>query len=171
MRALTDIKKCRRCFEKKQISEFYVRRKNGRVISHGSLCKECAKKGAAEWSSANKDRHNKNTRKWWAENKNKHAIMVAKWARKNRAKLNSSCRLRRVIKKKVTPAWANEFFIEEIYDLALLRTKITGEKWHVDHIVPLQSKLVCGLHTEQNLRVIPAFKNLSKGNKHWPDMP
>ncbi len=68
------------------------------------------------------------------------------------------------------PAWANKFFISEAYHLAKLRTEITGFKWHVDHIVPLQSDLVCGLHVEHNLRVIPARDNLTKNNRWWPDM-
>lgn len=77
----------------------------------------------------------------------------------------------RARKLQATPAWANEFFIAEAYDLAQLRTKATGFQWDVDHIVPLRSKKVCGLHVENNLRVIPAVINRSKSNRHWPDMP
>jgi hypothetical protein len=69
------------------------------------------------------------------------------------------------------PKWANEFFISEAYDLAERRTKATGYRWHVDHIVPLQNAIVCGLHVEHNLQVIPAVRNLAKGNRYWPDMP
>ena len=82
--------------------------------------------------------------------------------------LNAS---RRFSKMNATPKWSNIFFIQEAYALAKLRTKLTGIKWHVDHIVPLKSKLVCGLHCEANLQVITASQNSSKRNYHWPNMP
>lgn len=88
---------------------------------------------------------------------------------------NKPAYVARVVKRnaqklKAHPKWANDFFIEEAYRLAALRTKMLGFSWHVDHIVPLQSKLVCGMHVENNLRVIPGAENLGKGNRHWPDM-
>ena len=72
---------------------------------------------------------------------------------------------RRAAKKNATPAWRNDFFIREAYHLAKLRTASTGFKWEVDHIIPLKSPIVCGLHVEHNLQVIPAVLNRSKGNK------
>jgi len=76
-------------------------------------------------------------------------------------------------KGRAVPPWSDEFdrlVIEEIYDKAQLLMKITGAEWHVDHVVPLQSRLVCGLHTHANLLVVPGASNLSKSNRHWPDM-
>jgi len=40
----------------------------------------------------------------------------------------------------------------------------------VDHIVPLIHPFVCGLHVENNLRIIPLADNIRKSNNHWPDM-
>ena len=70
-----------------------------------------------------------------------------------------------------TPKWLSEednWLIEEIYALAILRTKLHGFSWHVDHIIPLQGKLVSGLHVPKNLQVIPWLDNIKKANKHLP---
>lgn len=72
---------------------------------------------------------------------------------------------RQMQKRQAMPVWANQFYIEEAYDLAHRRTRATGFKWHVDHIVPLRGNGVCGLHVEHNLQVIPEAANLSKGNR------
>jgi hypothetical protein len=117
---------------------------------------ELASAKAAEIHQRNREHRNAQIAAWKKANPGLNCAYTAK---RNAAKL------------KATPKWANHFFIEEAYQLAALRTKITGFQWHVDHIVPLQSKLVCGLHVEHNLRVIPAMENQKKFNKWWPDMP
>lgn len=38
-------------------------------------------------------------------------------------------------------------------------------KWEVDHIIPLEHKLVCGLHCSENLQIISKAKNKAKSNK------
>lgn len=74
-------------------------------------------------------------------------------------------------KRGATPPWFDKVLVEEAYHLAQLRTRATGFQWHVDHVVPLQSPIVCGLHTIENLQVIPGVLNLSKSNRFWPGMP
>jgi hypothetical protein len=44
-------------------------------------------------------------------------------------------------------------------------TEETGTQHHVDHIIPLQNRFVCGLHVEHNLRAIPWMVNIQKSNK------
>lgn len=78
---------------------------------------------------------------------------------------------RRAKKLAATPRWANLEKMENFYALAVLKTKATGIAYEVDHIVPLQSRIVCGLHCEANLQVITRQENQSKRNLLWPNMP
>lgn len=141
---------------------------------------------SAAWQRANKARVNAKNAAWRAKNiekvtasyKERLARTVeerrargAAWKKANPDKANASTQRRRARKAGATPAWRNEFFIREAYHLAKLRTEATGIKWHVDHIVPLRSPVVCGLHVEQNLQIIPAVVNQVKSNLRWPDMP
>jgi hypothetical protein len=59
----------------------------------------------------------------------------------------------------------DRFVITEAEHLRKLRESATGYKWNVDHIVPLNSNTVCGLHNAFNIQVIPQKENLAKGNK------
>lgn len=70
--------------------------------------------------------------------------------------------------KNATPPWITKEqkqAIRQLYAQALQLTKITGERYVVDHIVPLRSPKVCGLHVPWNLRVITQEENLKKSNK------
>jgi hypothetical protein len=58
-----------------------------------------------------------------------------------------------------TPRWANQAAILSVYELA------AKEKMHVDHIIPLRGRNVCGLHVENNLQILPPIVNMAKGNR------
>lgn len=78
---------------------------------------------------------------------------------------------RRAAKLQATPMWADPVKIREWYFAATVAERDTGFAWHVDHIVPLNNPLVCGLHCEANLQLLPGAMNVEKSNRYWPDMP
>lgn len=84
----------------------------------------------------------------------------AQWARDK-----SNLRCTRAKQARFTDDFTN-FLTKEAHHLRQLRNKITGIEWHVDHIVPLKGKEVCGLHIWSNLQVIPKQLNLQKGANH-----
>jgi 5-methylcytosine-specific restriction endonuclease McrA len=76
-----------------------------------------------------------------------------------RALVTALANKRRARKLQATPAWADEGAIKAIY----LEAGRLG--MHVDHIVPLQGKNVCGLHVENNLQLLSPTENSKKRNK------
>lgn len=92
------------------------------------------------------------------------------YRRPEEAKELAAITKRKAAKLNASPAWADQTKITSIYAEARRITELTGVRHEVDHIVPLQSRIVCGLHVEHNLQVIPATVNRSKGNRRWPDM-
>ena len=84
---------------------------------------------------------------------------------------------RKAAELKATPIWADKSAMLDLYSAREFAEEFFGVEIHVDHIVPLQSKRVCGLHVEDNLQLLPelAYRfvqgNIAKGNRYWPDMP
>lgn len=72
---------------------------------------------------------------------------------------------RRAIKIKATPKWVSHEEIKAVYAERDRIRDETGEEYHVDHIVPLKHKDVCGLHVPWNLQVITAEENMAKSNR------
>ena len=59
-----------------------------------------------------------------------------------------------------TPAWHETDAVTALY----LDSASRAAPHHVDHVIPLQHPLVCGLHCLANLQVIPARENQQKNN-------
>ena len=80
-------------------------------------------------------------------NKERYTLLNREQCAKRRAKL-----------LKAIPKFANLNKIREIY-------KKCPKGYHVDHIIPLNNPIVCGLHVEWNLQYLSAKENCSKSNK------
>jgi hypothetical protein len=152
-------------------------------------CVECLK---LEWEESNqarveyfreynrreevKDRKNE----WYQENRemviNNAATRPAHvlreyrntWKTNNKTQIRADTKARRRKHREATPKWLSRkqrSEIRQIYQIAITMTQTTGEQYVVDHIVPLRSEVVCGLHVPWNLRVITQEENLKKSNK------
>lgn len=78
---------------------------------------------------------------------------------------------RYMLKEQATPSWADRESVMAFYREAARLTLSTGVEHQVDHIVPLVSKLVCGLHTHTNMQILIKSDNVKKGNRKWPGHP
>jgi 5-methylcytosine-specific restriction endonuclease McrA len=90
------------------------------------------------------------------------------WKENNKVQIRADTKARRRKHRQATPRWltrAQKSQIRQIYQIAITMSQTTGEQYVVDHIVPLRSDEVCGLHVPWNLRVITQEENLKKSNK------
>ena len=90
------------------------------------------------------------------------------WKANNKTQVRADTKARRRKHREATPPWLTrkqKSEIRQLYQIAITMTQTTGEQYVVDHIVPLRSHEVCGLHVPWNLRVITQEENLKKSNK------
>lgn len=112
----------------------------------------------------------KRCREYYVENKERILVRCKEYYKNNKATKNKYSSRRRVERLKADVPWANLEKIADIYRDRQLLSEMTGVLHHVDHIIPLQGKLVSGLHVEYNLRIIPASENLSKNNQFLEEL-
>ena len=166
------VKTCSKCGEDKSLDSFY--KLKGSRDGLRPDCIQCHSKMKAEYHQRNKEKVNKKCREyhwanrdrlledmrersanWWAENKDRLSVKERRKEAYNRyrtAKLNA------------VPEWYDKEEVAYIYSIA----KEKGLE--VDHIVPLNSDYVCGLHVQDNLRCIPKKLNMKKSNNYWSNM-
>ena len=169
-------KACTQCEEVKTLDEFNKRL--DRPCGYASQCKACCK----EYRAANSEKIKESNAKYHAANseeiKERHAKYrasnpdyQAKYRAANPEKFRAKEAKRRAAKLLAIPSWLTKEdyqAMEAICKEADRLTQETGIKHHVDHIHPLQGKLVCGFHCPSNLQILTEFENCSKNNKFKP---
>ena len=176
---------------KAQGAKFYF---TGEPCSHGHIaprlvkgnCVECRK---LEWQRSNEKRVDyfrtsevvKDAKRRYYERNRELVIARAAarpseekrrsqktWKDTNVLSVRADTKNRRRKHRLATPKWltlAQRREMREMYKIAITLSKTTGEPYVVDHIVPLRSDEVCGLHVPWNLRVITREENLRKSNQ------
>lgn len=123
------------------------------------------------WQRKNKDKLSAASKRYYYKNVEQKREAARLYSKENPDVVNSAHARYRAAKRSAIPVWSNKERCREIYREAARLTEETGVQHEVDHIVPLRSKIVCGLHVESNLQIIHKIDNIRKGNRHWPDMP
>lgn len=172
-----DLKKCPKCLFHKRLDGFSKSRK-----WLASWCKPCTSAISmrlAKFRYANDavykrhvlDYNNKRLTILYQTNPEFRNIRLASCNAYKKLHTAKHCALsskRRAQKLLATPQWLTKqdyIDIEQFYIDAKEHAWLSEEPLHVDHIVPLVSKVVCGLHVPWNLQILLQSINCKKNNK------
>ena len=112
-----------------------------------------------KYREKNKEKVKSASKKWRDANKDKARNTLNSWRIRNKDKAIAQVNRRRSKRINATPAWADHEKINLIYK------KAVEANMTVDHIIPLNNPIVCGLHVAENLQLLTASENSRKGNK------
>ena len=143
-------------------------RKLAGVKAWGLANPEKVKAAKKKYAAKNKEAVQARVDAWKVANPEKMDLARKNWLKNNKGIHQAIVRKRQAGKINRTPAWLSEFDklkIKCIYSIAAMLTRENKEPWHVDHIIPLQGKMVSGLHVPSNLWFIRGSENCKKSNK------
>lgn len=158
---------CARCKTYKPVYAFSLRKDRNYAVH--SWCKACKQTYDAAHHAAHALKRREANSAWHKTHHRNTADRSKTYRLRHPDKKRAERATRRAREMQACPKWLSDFdrfVIFEAYDLSRRRKIATGLAHHVDHVVPLRGKYVCGLHVASNLQVIPATINLRKGRKH-----
>lgn len=129
--------------------------------------RESKNKYLREYRKKNTEKMSGISKRSYEKNKKKKQEYSKEYLKNNRHKANERAARRRAVTRLAKPQWF-ELHREKI-ELIYLKSSYIGLT--VDHVVPLQSDLVCGLHSWDNMQLLDLSLNSGKCNYYWPDMP
>ena len=186
------MKKCTECNEIKELDEFNKCSKGKNGLE--AKCRSCKQEWyqnnrekrlqqVKEYNKNHKETIVEYKKRYQKENKEKIAIKKKKHHEENVEEITRKKREHyrnnksqyverdakyRARKLNATPPWLTKFdlnYFKSIYMQSSWLSENTDINYHVDHIIPLQGKYVCGLHVPWNLQILKDKDNLAKGNK------
>lgn len=148
-----------------------------KVRNSDPIVKQRRKENYRRWAKENRDYINEQQRLHYEENPESKRRAAASWRQRNpehskklwdqwhqnnpgRNRENSAAI--RAMRRQACPPWCRRSDFISYYAEAQSLTISTGEKYEVDHIVPMRGKNVCGLHVPWNLRVVTFKENRAK---------
>lgn len=148
----------------------YRQENKARIDAYREQNRDYYREKNSEWRAANPDKVKERNVIQYRASREQNIRRVREWQQSNPDK-HCEIQVRRYASiKSSQPAWADRKEISHVYKTAAEMRK-SGLDVQVDHIVPLRSRLVCGLHVSSNLQIIDRKVNLVKNNRQWPDMP
>jgi hypothetical protein len=108
-----------------------------------------------------KELYNERNRKYRAEHPEWWAEQIRKRDEKRNGKPRYDVRARKKRVVQAIPKCLSKEHRKQIIEIY----KNRPEGFHVDHVIPLKSDTVSGLHVPWNLQYLPKAQNLSKGNR------
>lgn len=172
------IKCCSVCSETKAADAFYKAAK-----SRDGLANRCRACEAAYQRSRKVEKAEAN-RRWYSKagaeqlaarraktKANRETYLIAKVQTADLGQWRRQQAQRALQKHMATPIWVDAEHhsrIRQIYAVTQLLQEVTASVYHVDHIVPLFSEAVCGLHVWWNLQPLSEAANLLKNNTFEP---
>lgn len=129
--------------------------------------KEKVRQYARKYRKLYPERYKKTSKVFRERNKEYLKQRNKAWREENAAKVRMSNKIRASVLEKATIIKTKEIFkqMSEFYKACKILEYHFNEKYHVDHIIPLKNKDVCGLNVPWNLTIAPRRHNIVKKNK------
>ena len=129
-------------------------------------CAECVVKDVDAWRLKNPDarkkEHAKIREKQGFQTREEYLAKRKQNAKGRKYSSNMYAHKRRLKMNNTNPTELDELVFLEAMAVREARKALTGQYWHIDHIVPINHKSACGLHNAFNLQVVPASWNVKK---------
>lgn len=146
-----------------------------RALTCGTLCTRIRSGRLYRDNPLNKEKHSVSARNWHMKRMEDptyvehRRVITNRYAKANKVYYAEVAARRRARIRLAIPSWFTTVDSDKYKDLVRERnhlSKLHNEPYHIDHIIPLLGKDVCGLHCIDNWQILRGIDNLRKGIKY-----